>query len=579
MDNCSIVPTWERVWGPNAVSIAESAMEPAPPELEPLLEVIHRGDMSVVDELEVLWQRHPRCPELLRHLIFVHSVRREEERAIELCQQLLEMTSSEDEGIRLCIPDRLVKMGRLDEAEAAYQQIIDDFEGSEGATMGLRYVAHLRRRGGVTEAEDTVTPLERRARSEYQEENARLAEREFNEGRLRLRSLPPRLNLEGTHKCNYFCKTCLKGYGAYFGADMDRGVLETVERELIPTATDIGISGYGEPTIGDLFDDILSVSISEGAPLNMTTNATGLSIHRIEQMIRHKVGVNVSIDGATKETFEAIRLGSNFEKTLERLAMILRLRRIHIDQLLSAWYFNFVALRSNIGELADVVRLAARYEIAAVNVIDYSLNWTEFDAESLRNDPALARRCFAEARQVAKEVGVELRLPPDHEESSIPTVALTLWQKIRKVGRLLPKRRRFPQRCGSPWFHPFITPTGDVQPCCVHPPVGSIKNRSFRRVWNGWRYRMLRLRIHTVYPPLACRNCHVETGITAGNAGNCIAQEGLIIRGMYWFEIRIRRVLHRLGRAIAKIPGVGSKPPEPNYYRGRPISAKNRPHD
>ncbi|MBN1476824.1 SPASM domain-containing protein, partial [Candidatus Sumerlaeota bacterium] len=514
------------------MSTAETATEsrePAPPELEPLLEVIHRGDMSVIDELEALWERHPRCPELLRHLIFVHSVRREEERAIELCHRLLEMIPG-DEGLRLCIPDRLVKMGRLDEAEAEYQQVIDDFGGSEGATMGLRYVAHLRKRGGVTEAEDRETPLQRRARTQRQEENAELAMREFEEGRLRLRSLPPRLNIEGTHKCNYYCKTCLKGYGAYFGADMDRDVLGVIERELIPTATDIGISGYGEPTIGDTFDDILSVSISEGAPLNMTTNATGLSIRRIEQMIRHKVGVNVSIDGATKETFEKIRLGGSFERTLERLAMILRLRRIHIDQLLSAWYFNFVAVRSNIRELADVVRLAARYEIAAVNVIDYSLNWTEFDSESLRNEPALARRCFAEARQAAKEVGVELRLPPDHEECSIPTADITLWQKIRKVGRLFPRRGRFPQRCGSPWLHPFITPTGDVQPCCVYPPVGSIRRRSFRHVWNGWRYRLLRWRIHTVYPPLPCRNCHVETGITAGNAGNSIAQEGLIIR-------------------------------------------------
>ncbi|MBN1476580.1 hypothetical protein JXA47_07500, partial [Candidatus Sumerlaeota bacterium] len=70
---------------------------------------------------------------------------------------------------------------------------------------------------------------------------------------------------------------------------------------------------------------------------------------------------------------------------------------------------------------------------------------------------------------------------------------------------------------------------------------------------------------------------HVETGITAGNAGNSIAQEGLIIRGLYWFEIRIRRALRWLGRAISRVPGIGSKPPEPNYYRGRPISARNRP--
>ncbi|NUP90302.1 MAG: SPASM domain-containing protein [Candidatus Sumerlaeia bacterium] len=540
--------------------------EPLPPEMEPLLAIIRTGNMSVVGEVEALWHRHPNCPDLLRHLIFVHAARREHERAIELCHELLKIEPGNPET-HLCIADRLVRMGRLDEAEAAYREIQRTCPAHEGPPIGIRYVDYLRRRGGRSEAEGEDEPLRRRTATKRQEANRRLNAAEWEAGRLRLRSMPPRLNVEGTHRCNFYCQTCLKGYGAYFAADMEAGVLAKVREELIPTATGIGISGYGEPTIGNLFDDILDTCVAEGAALDMTTNATGLNFRRIEQMIRHKVAVNISVDGATKETFERIRLGGSFEQLLGHLATILRLRRIHVDQLLSAWHFNFVAVRSNVHELPGVVRLAARYDIASIHVIDYSLNWNAFDAESLRNDPALARRWFAEARRVAQETGVALTLPPDHAETSIPTVPLPLWRRIRAAGRLFPKRRRFPQRCGSPWIHPFITPTGDVQPCCAHPPIGSIRNRPFRSVWNGWRYRVLRLRIHTAFPPLACRHCHVETGINAGNAGNCIAQEGLIIKTLYWIEIRLRR-----GGRWAWTKIIRAKPPAPNYERGRPIT-------
>jgi hypothetical protein len=107
--------------------------------------------------------------------------------------------------------------------------------------------------------------------------------------------------------------------------------------------------------------------------------------------------------------------------------------------------------------------------------------------------------------------------------------------------------------------------------------MGSLKKHSFEKIWNGWRYRLFRWAIQTPFPPPECRSCFVCWGINGGNAGNVMAQEGLIIKGLYWMKSRVTRLFNRMAQLIARLPGLGSKPPEPNYHRGKPISAKRRP--
>lgn len=552
-------------------------------ELDVLLTRIRAGGSTGADDLQALLDKEaarektanqeigdPRL-EIMGHLHWALAHEGRHEESIAVCERFLALAPGSVE-MRWRIADRLVNLGRLDDALAAYRAVAADHPDSPDAKMGIRYVLHLQRQAARPQSAAPyvphVPPL-----SDRQRDNRAANEREFERGRIRPATLPHRLYLESTTKCNFYCQTCSKGYDAYYAEDLRPAIMERVRAELMPGNTRISITGFGEPTLAADFDSILALALENGSVTHFVTNASLLNFERLERLTRCPVNIVLSIDGATKETFEGVRAGSNFDLFLDKLAMIKKLRDIHLSHVFSVFSFNFVALRRNIAELADVVRLAHRFDISHVTVTDYAFNDTEFDEQSLRYDAARANACLDDAARVAAELGVKLDLPPRYEPAAkhVPS-RRGLLEKLRGAGGLLPARGRFPQRCSSPWTEPYIQTDGTVVPCCTSRQfLGSIKGRSFSAVWNGWRYRLLRLRIHSPLPPLQCRRCYLPWGINGGNAGNVMAREGLLVKAWYWMEWRMfhaKELIVRRARAMK-----GERAPAPNYHRGKPMSA------
>ncbi|MBX7244012.1 MAG: SPASM domain-containing protein, partial [Candidatus Sumerlaeaceae bacterium] len=174
------------------------------------------------------------------------------------------------------------------------------------------------------------------------------------------------------------------------------------------------------------------------------------------------------------------------------------------------------------------------------------------------------------------ELGVELHVPPPYHLELPAPPAATMWDKIGRITRLISIPDRFPQKCSSPWKEPYVHTNGQITPCCSsNQYLGDLKKDSFAAIWNGWRYKLLRLRIHSPIPPPACRKCFVCWGINAGNAGNVMAREGLLVKLWYFFEYRFESLILTLQRRLGKIPS--SPAGEPNFYRGRPMTESNKP--
>ncbi|MCX7014031.1 MAG: radical SAM/SPASM domain-containing protein [Candidatus Sumerlaeota bacterium] len=341
----------------------------------------------------------------------------------------------------------------------------------------------------------------------------------------------------------------------------------------MPYNMSIHITGYGEPTMSSRFDELLDMALANGSETNFFTNASLLNFARLERLTRCPVNITLSIDGATKATYESVRQGSNFDRLLDKLAMIKKMRDIHLSESFARFGVCFVSLRDNLHELADVVRLARRFRIDAVGAADYALQNTEFDRQSPRYDPRRANRCLEEARNVARELGVPLQTPPSYDPNPAVYRGESIWRKLRGARKLFSEPNRFPRRCHSPWSEPYIHTDGRVVPCCASNVfLGDLSKDSFATIWNGWRYRLFRWSIRGSLPPLDCRNCFVMWGINGGNAGNAIAKEGLLVKAWYYAEARLRRLweslAHRIRRALQ--PGTPVYPP-PNFDRGRPI--------
>lgn len=547
--------------------------------LEQTLQEMREHRTDGIAELEQLLAEAPDRVELHGYLAWAYGWAGRHAEAVASYRKILDRSPDALEA-RWRMGDRLVNLGRLQEAEEAYRQVLASDHSCMDALMGVRYIQHLRR--SERSADGSFDPAAL-GLSPVKEANQALNLQEFEQKRLTLRSLPPSLFLESTTKCNFYCKTCSKGYQVYAAEDLHTPVMEEVCRELMPSNLRISITGFGEPTLASNFDEIVKMSLEHSSSVHFVTNASLLSFGRLEQLTATPLEMLISFDGATKETFEEIRAGARFELILEKLAMIKKLRDLQLSGFRSKISLNFVALRKNIHELPDVVRIAHRYEIRNVCVTDYGFNGNEFDEQSLRFEPERANRFLDEAGEVARSLGVEFFPPPHYTPVPPPLPGVSWWRKALAARRLFPEPGRFPRRCNSPWSEPYIQTNGTVVPCCTNSDyLGSLRKQTFAQIWNGWRYRLLRLRIDSFFPPHRCRSCQYIFGINAGNAGNVMAKEGLLLKLMYALEYRLVRLAHLLesrwqAKRARTSPAAAEASGKGLYYKGRPLSARNRP--
>jgi MoaA/NifB/PqqE/SkfB family radical SAM enzyme len=151
---------------------------------------------------------------------------------------------------------------------------------------------------------------------------------------------------------------------------------------------------------------------------------------------------------------------------------------------------RFVAMRRNVEELPMLVRLASEIGVGQVQVAYLTVAPGFEQDESLWHHQSLATRVFDEARVVAKERNIDLRLPPSFADAAYGGEA----------------------GCVLPWTQLYIDPSGSLRLCCNawddFPPLGDFSAVNFRRVWNNDRYVELRASMLRGRPVYArCHNC------------------------------------------------------------------------
>jgi radical SAM protein with 4Fe4S-binding SPASM domain len=169
-------------------------------------------------------------------------------------------------------------------------------------------------------------------------------------------------------------------------------------------------------------------------------------------------------------------------------------------------------MRQNLHELPDLVRLAHRWSMEELFVQHLCHDFTESSLPAkyrpmlefvqvqnlLEDDPERVERYFGQAREVARELGVNLRLP-------------------RTRPRVHPPGTPGPERCNWPWTGAYISYQGYAMPCCmVSTPdrinFGSIVEQGALETWNGAAYQAFRDRLASDEPPELCRSCSVYSG-------------------------------------------------------------------
>ncbi len=307
----------------------------------------------------------------------------------------------------------------------------------------------------------------------------------------RPRSRPVYVDVVLTKACNLRCVFCISYESAQSGKWMEFGLYERIARELFPFAATVAFCSGGEPLLYPRLREALALVRDNRAMAVMVSNGMLLDRTMSSWLVRDQSlwDLNISFDGAKRETLQGLRRGADYDlilSNLEGLAAEKHDRKADWPTV----RFRYAVMRSNIEELPLIFEPAARVGVREVLVNYLKVTGAMDMRESLYHHPALTAEVFAEARIRARESGVRVKLPP------------------------LPRENRSGRRCRSPWEMCLIDPDGSIRHCYYSwlQRLGWFDD-GFERVWRGDSYAGIRQTLDSPEPYYPyCRHCPVRRG-------------------------------------------------------------------
>lgn len=328
--------------------------------------------------------------------------------------------------------------------------------------------------------------------------------------------LPKYVQIEPVGQCNLSCQMCAiqfrqdgppNGPPAFMQYDVYTRLIDQFEN-----LETLHLQGLGEPMMHPRYFEMVRYAKEKGIRVTTNTNLTLLNEKRAELCVLSGLdALFVSIDGSQASTYERIRHRGRFEKVLRNLDLLLEARD-RFGSELPRLSLVMVIMRQNLEELPDIVRLAHRYRMPEVFVQHLSHDFSESDLPAqyrpmrdfvqeetlLEEDQRRVERFFNQARDVAAELGIKLRLPRTR-------------LKVHPAGT--PGR----ERCDWPWTGGYISYDGYAMPCCmVSTPdrvnFGSMAEQPVSHIWNGPEYMAFREQLSSDSPPEICRACSIYRG-------------------------------------------------------------------
>ena len=351
------------------------------------------------------------------------------------------------------------------------------------------------------------------------------------------RPAPAKVYVEPTNACNLSCATCVRHAWdepeglmewATFAAVVDGMAAASVAAQAAPGT--VAFMGLGEPLLHPRFLDMVEAAKARGLRAEVTTNAlllddamaAGLLEAGLDQLV-------VSIDGASAEAFGRVR-GASLSRVVENVRRLHDGRGVAYSSSVRIG-IEFVAMRSNIGELPGLRRLAAQLGatfIIVSNVLAYTpdlLGETLYDHQgsslSGAHTPAGARwqlPAFDWDEEVGAALGKALvnagpvsffGAEPEATRSHCPFVEADACA-VGWHGGVSP--------C-PPLLHTYTCYVCGREKRILGWEVGRLPDRSLAEVWTAPEYVAFRDRVRRFdFPP--CTDCGCE--LAEANEEDCL---------------------------------------------------------
>ena len=306
---------------------------------------------------------------------------------------------------------------------------------------------------------------------------------------------PFKLEVEMTTKCNKHCIFCEHTYWHERGQELSLDQFEHILNQF-PKLRWINMTGEGSGFLNKDFLKMIECARARDISVNFVDEFDFLDATKARRLV--ELGVNciwISMDAATKETYEKIKVGCNFDRAIRNIKNLLQVKQ-ELKSPSPVLCFRFVITTLNVHEMPMMVELVhslgdlgegSRLEFAGL------LKFKEVEQYYL---PEIPEKILNATQQKADELGLSIAFSHS-EKTKLPSVS----------------------QCAA-WHEPYIMMGGYVLPCCAllmsnrrdflrKYSFGNIFEKPFKEIWYSERYKKFRQMVprKTGPVPILCAGC------------------------------------------------------------------------
>jgi len=294
--------------------------------------------------------------------------------------------------------------------------------------------------------------------------------------------LPIYVQVEATTKCNLRCTTCRRTneINSDIALDLFEAIVDEFRKsKFIPRRLDL--TGLGEPLLNPNVVDMVEHARKFGFRVSLTTNLAFLDKDSATRLIKSGLDyLYVSFDGASKATFEKIRVGSDFEKVVDNIRQFVMTRK-GLNSKSPKLLFESTISECNAKEVRQIVELAESLEVDGV----YFFRQIARGKQDYRND-YFATQNWEDLADCKIEIQAS-----SPEKSPRPCVGvigcyITFDGKVLQCNRLI-------QTLSREEYSRF--------------QFGDLNENSLSEIWFSDSYRQFRNRVALGMWPSLCKSC------------------------------------------------------------------------
>lgn len=297
-------------------------------------------------------------------------------------------------------------------------------------------------------------------------------------------NLPYHAHIEPTTYCNIKCENCINDtVQAERRGHLSINTLKDILK-MMPFIRDISLLGLGEPLMNPEILDMLGLIKSKGIACRIATNGILLDKIDIMKLLNSIDQCIISFDAATKEKFEEVRKGSDFDRIIKNIKDIVNIK--NKNKIPTEISFHTVITKNNLEEVLSIPEVAAKLGI-----------------DRLR---------FVMAVQYTPKIpNPKSQISNQEIERELMKTLNDRCKRYNLGFSFTTSEKKF-QTCWWPNGGIYVTYDGFITPCCLRmDPIvynfGNIFKNSVDEIFSGEKYQGFRMSFKEGRVPDICSTC------------------------------------------------------------------------